>query len=173
RAATRAGTLQSAPSRWSRYSGSSSLREREPVKHTSTKRRRAREYALQLLFQYEYLGSQVDLDLFWKDKEEEQEVRDFTTSIVRGTLKKMEDIDREIVSCTDNWALDRLAAVDRSVLRAAAYEILFRDDIPHAVTINEALEIVKKYSTTESASFINGVLDKLAKKNLRERHKAE
>jgi len=128
------------------------------------KRRRAREYALQLLFQAEYLGSQSDIDLFWKDKDEAQEVRDFTTSIVRGTLKNLEDIDREIIACTDNWSMDRLAAVDRSVLRAAAYEILYRSDIPHAVTINEALEIAKKFSTTESASFINGVLDKLAKK---------
>jgi len=132
------------------------------------KRRRAREYALQLLFQSEYLGSGVDMDLFWKDKDEEQDVRDFTTSIVRGTLKNREDIDREIIACTDNWSMDRLAAVDRSVLRAAAYEILYRSDIPHAVTINEALEIVKKFSTTESASFINGVLDKLARKNRRE-----
>jgi len=94
-------------------------------------------------------------------------VRDFTGSIVGGTLRNMDEIDRELVSSTDNWALDRLAAVDRSVLRAAAYEILFRTDIPHAVTINEALEIVKKFSTTESASFINGVLDKLARKNWR------
>jgi N utilization substance protein B len=129
------------------------------------KRRRAREYALQLLFQSEYLDTKADLEAFWKDKDEAQEVRDFTTSIVRGTLKNKDEIDRELLSCTDNWALERLAAVDRSVLRAAAYEILYRDDIPHAVTINEALEIAKKFSTTESASFINGVLDKLAKKN--------
>jgi len=128
------------------------------------KRRRAREYALQLLFQSEYLGSKADLDQFWKDKDESQDVRDFTASIVRGTLKNLEEIDRQLVACTDNWSLERLAAVDRSVLRAAAYEILFRSDIPHAVTINEALEIVKKFSTTESSSFINGVLDKLASK---------
>jgi len=128
------------------------------------KRRRAREYALQLLFQSEYLGSKADLDLFWKDKAESQDVRDFTASIVRGTLKNLDEIDRELVACTDNWSLDRVAAVDRAVLRAAAYEILFRNDIPHAVTINEALEIVKKFSTTESSSFINGVLDKLAGK---------
>jgi len=128
------------------------------------KRRRAREYALQLLFQSEYLGSKADLDLFWKDKDEPQDVRDFTASIVQGTLKNQEEIDRQVVACTDNWSLDRLAAVDRAVLRAAAYEILFRNDIPHAVTINEALEIVKKFSTTESSSFINGVLDKLAGK---------
>lgn len=128
------------------------------------KRRRAREYALQLLFQSEYLESKADLELFWKDKEEEQDVRDFTASLVRGTLKNQEEIDREVLACTDNWTMDRLAAVDRAVLRAAAYEILFRNDIPYAVTINEALEIAKKFSTTESAAFINGVLDKLAKK---------
>ena len=131
------------------------------------KRRRAREYALQLLFQHEYLGSKADMELFWADKDEVQDVREFTGSIVRGTLKNQDEIDKALLSSTDNWSLERLAAVDRALLRMAAYEILFRDDIPHAVTINEALEVAKKFSTTESSAFINGVLDKLAKKSRR------
>jgi N utilization substance protein B len=70
-----------------------------------------------------------------------------------------------IETFTDNWLLKRMAAVDRNILRFAAYEILFRKDIPSAVTINEALEIAKKYSSTEAAAFLNGVLDRLAKES--------
>lgn len=129
----------------------------------SMKRRRAREYALQLLFQSEYLSDQVDLGLFWKDKEAEPDVVEFANSIFRGTLKNLEEIDTQLASYTEHWSLQRLATVDRCIMRAGAYEILFRDDIPYAVSINEALEIAKKFSTTESSAFINGVLDRLAK----------
>ena len=138
-----------------------------------TKRRRARECALQLLFQNEYLEDKVDFELYWKDKSVEQEVRDFATSLYRGAIKFASEIDAALSECTDNWEMDRLATVDRAILREAAYEILFRKDIPYAVTINEALEIAKKYSTTESSAFINGILDRLAKKSRAEQSGAE
>jgi len=82
---------------------------------------------------------------------------------VQGTLQHKEEIDALIRKAAEHWVLERMAAVDRSILREAAYEIMYVEDIPPAVTINEALEIAKKYSSEESASFINGILDRIAK----------
>ncbi len=130
------------------------------------KRRKAREYALQILFQYDFKEKKIDnkdLEEFWHNTKEGKNVKEFTEEIVRGTLNRLEEIDTVIERVAENWLLKRMAAVDRNILRFAAYEILYRKDIPSAVTINEALEIAKKFSSTESASFINGILDRLAK----------
>jgi len=129
------------------------------------RRRKAREYALQLLFQLDFTGKSYTFqarDDFWSDKNESGDVREFTEGLVKGTVDHIEEIDKVIEKVTENWAMKRMAAVDRNILRFAAYEIFFRKDIPSAVTINEALEIAKKYSSSEAASFLNGVLDKLA-----------
>lgn len=130
------------------------------------KRRKAREYALQMLFQLDFTDRAYNrkaIEEFWSDKRANREVQEFAASIVRGTLEHLDSIDAVIEKVTENWLLQRMAAVDRNILRFAAYEILYRQDIPPAVTINEALEIAKKYSTTEAASFLNGVLDRIAK----------
>lgn len=130
------------------------------------KRRKAREYALQLLFQIDFTQRELerkDLEEFWSDKKASRDIKEFTEKLVKGTLESLEEIDSIIEKATENWFLKRMAAVDRNILRFAAYEILHRKDIPYAVTINEALEIAKKYSSAEAASFLNGVLDKLAK----------
>ena len=130
------------------------------------KRRQAREYALQILFQIDFTEKKLgrrELDEFWADKKENKEIRQFAEELVKGTLEKLEDIDALIEKLAENWILGRMAAVDRNILRFAAFEILYRKDIPSAVTINEALEIAKKYSSSESAPFLNGVLDRLAK----------
>ena len=130
------------------------------------KRRQAREYALQILFQVDFTEKKIgrrELDEFWADKKENKEIRKFAEELVKGTLEKLEDIDSLIEKLAENWILGRMAAVDRNILRFAAFEILYRKDIPSAVTINEALEIAKKYSSSESAPFLNGVLDRLAK----------
>lgn len=130
------------------------------------KRRKAREYALQMLFQIDFRGGHIDdkdLETFWSDKEENKEVRKFASELVNGTVNKLKEVDSIIGKAAENWALHRMSAVDRNILRFAAYEILYRKDIPSAVTINEAIEIAKKFSSAESASFINGVLDRLAK----------
>ena len=131
-------------------------------------RRKAREYALQILFRLDFTEKVIDskdLEEFWSDKEAPDDVRKFAEDLVRGTLNKLDDIDTIIEKVTENWILKRMAAVDRNILRFAAYELFYRKDIPPAVTINEAIEIAKKFSSTESASFINGILDKLSKKN--------
>jgi len=129
-------------------------------------RRKAREFALQILFRLDFTEKIInskDLEEFWSDKKAPDEVKTFAEDLVRGTLNRLDDIDAMIEKVTENWLLKRMAAVDRNILRVAAYELLYRNDIPPAVTINEALEIAKKFSSTESAPFINGVLDKLSK----------
>jgi transcription antitermination protein NusB len=130
------------------------------------KRRKAREYALQLLFQVDFTRRELerkDLEEFWSGKKEPNEIKEFSERLVKGTLDNLDEIDRTIEQYTENWFLKRMAAVDRNILRFAAYEILYRKDIPSVVTINEALEIAKKYSSAEAASFLNGVLDKMAR----------
>jgi N utilization substance protein B len=130
------------------------------------RRRRAREYALQILFQVDFRSQEVsrnDFEDFWLDKNESEDVRKFTEELVRGTIERLAEIDSRLEKVAENWVLKRMAAVDRNILRFAAFEILYRKDIPPAVTINEAVEIAKKFSSSEAAPFINGILDKLAK----------
>ncbi|MEJ2695651.1 MAG: transcription antitermination factor NusB [Candidatus Sulfobium sp.] len=128
-------------------------------------RRKAREYALQMLFQHEFSGhkkGQKPPEDFWAGSEESGEAGRFAERLVRGALEHIEEIDGAIQKAAEHWDMKRMAAVDRNILRFAVYEILYAKDIPPAVTINEALEIAKKYSSLESASFINGLLDKIA-----------
>ena len=128
-------------------------------------RRKAREYALQMLFQHEFAGEQSGME-FTEDhkpgKKTDADLKKFARELVTGTLGHLEEIDGMVQEAAEHWDMDRMAAVDRNILRFAVYEIIYRTDIPAAVTINEALEIAKKYSSLESASFINGLLDKIA-----------
>jgi N utilization substance protein B len=129
-------------------------------------RRRAREYALQILFQIDLTESGAIHDLlddFWKGSKEGRDVQDFANDLVRGTIQHLNSLDEVIRKSAEHWQLGRMAVVDKSILRAAAYELLYRPDIPPSVTINEAIEIAKKFSTVESASFINGILDNILK----------
>lgn len=119
-----------------------------------------------MLFQHEFTGEQSDfkaVEDLDPAKKEDAEVRKFSEELVRGTLAHLDEIDQKIQLVAAHWKMSRMASVDRNIMRVAAYEILYRDDIPPAVTINEALEIAKKYSSAEAASFINGLLDKIAR----------
>jgi transcription antitermination protein NusB len=130
------------------------------------KRRKAREYALQILFQLDIRKekpSAAVLKHFWAEYDPDEEVKSFSEEIVRGTYKHIAKINELLHQCAKNWSLDRMAVVDRNVLRMAVYEILYRIDIPTSVTINEAIEIAKKYGTDESGSFVNGILDRAAR----------
>jgi N utilization substance protein B len=130
------------------------------------KRRKAREFALQILFQLDIRKEKPTLTLFkrfWTEFEPDDEVRAFTEEIVKGTFKHMKVINTKILASAKNWSLDRMATVDRNVLRMAAYEILYRMDIPPSVTINEAIELAKKFGTDESGAFVNGILDNVAR----------
>lgn len=136
------------------------------------KRRKAREYALQFLYAMDlkdklYNNSSAhlkdELSLFWFDlKEKDRDIIGYTEVLVLGTIKNLQIIDSAIESAAENWRLYRMAAIDRNILRLSTYELYFRKDIPTAVTINEAIEIAKEYSTLESSPFINGILDKIA-----------
>ncbi len=130
------------------------------------KRRKAREYALQLLFQLDIRRekpSAAVLKHFWAEYDPDEEVKAFAEEIVKGTYKHRTRINGLIHQCAKNWSMDRMAVVDRNVLRMAAYEILYRMDIPTSVTINEAIEIAKKFGTDESGAFVNGILDRVAR----------
>jgi N utilization substance protein B len=130
-----------------------------------TKRRRSREYALQILFQLDMTGkifTEEAWNEFWEGNAEEDEVKEFTRDIASSTLNNIKEIDEIIKKAAENWSIERMAIIDRNILRAATYELCYRTDIPSSVVINEALEIAKKYSTEESAPFINGILDKIA-----------
>ena len=103
------------------------------------------------------------LKMFWKGvTNEPDDVKEFTQSIVRETMANLDKIDAIIKTAAQHWSIERMAVIDRSILRAATHELSFREDAPVSVVINEAIEIAKKYSTEESASFINGILDKIA-----------
>jgi N utilization substance protein B len=130
------------------------------------KRRKAREYALQILFQLDIRKekpSPVVLRHFWTEFQPDDEIKAFAEEIIKGTFKHFAEINKLIHACAKNWSLDRMSVVDRNVLRMAVYEILHRMDIPTSVTINEAIEIAKKYGTEESGSFVNGILDSVAR----------
>ncbi len=129
------------------------------------KRTKARERALQALYQIDVAATDLDeaLSRFWKSFEPvEKEVRDLAEQLVRGVAEHRRRIDDAIEGVSVNWRLDRMAKVDRNILRLAVYELQHRPDVPVKVAINEAIELGKKYGSESSGAFINGVLDKIA-----------
>jgi len=129
-------------------------------------RRHARELALQLLYQHEHTGA--DLDVMQRNFDEwtgsTDGVREFADFLLRGTLANLEKLDEELSLQTAHWRLERLAAVDRNILRLALFELAHVPDTPPAVVIDEAIEIAKKYGAEESGRFVNGVLDGFVKR---------
>jgi N utilization substance protein B len=124
-------------------------------------RRRAREIALQVLYQREFNQAEEALGLFWNNFEALKGAMDFSGRIIRGVEQHREDLDRIIERYSSHWKIGRMAHVDRNILRIAVYELLYCDDIPPKVAINEAIDIGKKYGSEDSGAFINGVLDKV------------
>ena len=158
------------------------------------KRREARERAVQFLFQHD-LNPPENLDAalaqFWDSQQtaaiaeekgvaswgepvqlppptaDEAAMRLFAEPLVRGAIEHRDAIDEQIKKYATNWDLHRIAAVDRNILRLAIYEMLYREDIPPVVSINEAVDIAKKFSTQDSGKFVNGILDKVKSELLR------
>ena len=124
-------------------------------------RRRARECALQMLFQLDLTGSSVEdvFEEFWKDQNAEDDVRDFAEQLVHGVLEHRTFLDGVVTASAEHWRIDRMAVVDRNVLRMGVYELVCERDTPAVVVIDEAIEVAKKFGSVESGSFINGVLD--------------
>lgn len=129
------------------------------------KRTQARECALQILYQHEMNPEPLAevLKDFWNGQEEpfSEEVRTFAEKLAQGTLEHQVEIDAVLERCADNWELSRMAMIDRNVMRLATYELLYLADVPPKVTLNEAVNLAKKFSQEESGKFVNGVLDKI------------
>jgi N utilization substance protein B len=125
-------------------------------------RRKARECALQMLFAADAAGTRGDelARMFWSELADEIEpgAQEFATRLAIGTLANLEEVDARIRSRAEHWRITRMALVDRNVLRLAVYEFL-KEATPRTVTINEALEIARRFSTYEATQFINGILD--------------
>lgn len=129
------------------------------------KRTQAREFALQILYQLEMNpGSRQEIqNSFWDSSPETpDEVRRFAETLVDGTLAHQQEIDEIVTRAAENWEIARMAVIDRNILRFATYELLFVEDIPPKVTINEAVNLAKKFSQEDSGKFVNGILDKIS-----------
>jgi transcription antitermination factor NusB len=133
---------------------------------TMRKRTKAREFALQILYQIDITHDQYEATLnnFWQAHSEDEiydDVRAFTGELVKGVVENLKLIDTKIAQYAANWELNRMAVVDRNILRLTSFELLFRDDIPPKVAINEGVELAKKYSDVNAGKFVNGILDKV------------
>ena len=130
-------------------------------------RHQARERALQILFQYDIHGKPgLWLDLFWTENEATDEVRTFAERLVAGVLEKKKELDIRIEKYATNWKVSRMPIVDRNILRAGVYELLWMDDVPAKVTVNEAIELAKSFGDDEASKFVNGILDQVLNKEL-------
>lgn len=127
-------------------------------------RRHGRELAVQALYQIEVTedASPRSLALFLSHFEGGAEAKEFARRLISGVLEHREEIDRRVAQATENWKLERIAKVDLVILRLATYELLHCPDIPLNVSLDEAIEIAKRFGSDDSSTFINGVLDKVA-----------
>ncbi len=128
-------------------------------------RRQAREHALSILYQVDISKSSAEeaLRLFWKVEPADADVMEFARTLVRGVVEHRGRIDALIADASTNWKLPRMSYVDRNILRLATFEILELDEVPPMVSVNEAIELGKRYGTTDSGGFINGILDRVAR----------
>ncbi len=127
------------------------------------KRTRARELALRALYLFDVRGpgSRADVDAYLEAEAEDGEVLRFSRNLCTGCIERRAELDDRIAAVAENWEIHRMAIVDRNILRIGTYELMCLNDIPPKVSINEAIDLAKKYSTAESGAFVNGILDKL------------
>lgn len=129
------------------------------------KRRVARECTLQILFQLEFNDSQLESSLsqYWENKRSAKDVKEYSTWLVKGIVSYKKQIDKIIQSTSHHWRVSRMSVVDLNVLRIAVFELFFEEDLAPAIVINEAIEIARKYSGDQAATFVNGILDAIRK----------
>ncbi|MFA5287012.1 MAG: transcription antitermination factor NusB [Candidatus Omnitrophota bacterium] len=130
------------------------------------KRTVSREFALQILYQVDITHDAPDVALenFWSARSQEtieDKLKEFTSKLVKGVVSNMDEIDKKISEYAANWHLKRMAVVDRNIMRMGCFEILYCDDIPSKVSINEAVDLAKKFSGSEAGKFVNAILDKV------------
>jgi N utilization substance protein B len=126
-------------------------------------RRKAREFAVQMLYALDLNPEPAKdfLEVFWELNQAKPEIVEYATQLVKGTLAKQKVIDNLISSHSSHWKIDRMPVTDRNILRLATFELLDESSVPSKVVINEAIELAKRFGTTDSATFINGVLDSI------------
>lgn len=129
-------------------------------------RRKAREFALQMLYQYDIAANPMEkiVENFDDLQKAKPPIRDFAIEVFRGTVENLARIDEMIVQQADNWRLSRMAVVDRNIIRMSIYELMHESRTPKLVVIDEAIEIAKKFGTEKSSQFINGILDGILKR---------
>jgi N utilization substance protein B len=130
-------------------------------------RRKGRQLAVQALYQLEVRGeksAEALLRLFWESAEAGTQSKTFGETLVRGVREDKQRIDELIRESTEHWRIERLSPVDLSVLRVATYELLRHRDVPMSVVLDEAIEVARRFGSTESATFVNGVLDQIAQR---------
>jgi N utilization substance protein B len=129
------------------------------------KRRKSREFALMMLFQADFQNtdSKDFIELFWQNFNIKEEFKEFSQNLACGVFENNKKIDEIIAKSSENWSLHRMDPVERNILRLAVYELKYCSDIPPKVTINEAIELGKKFGSEKSGAFINGILDKILK----------
>jgi len=128
-----------------------------------SKRRKSREHVLKILYSRDITKEKINdvLKCYWEGKETDPLVKDFSIQLTEGIINEIKKIDGYIEKVSENWAIERMSVIDRNILRIAVHELIFMDDIPPKVTINEAIEIAKKFGTGDSSDFVNGILDKI------------
>jgi N utilization substance protein B len=126
-------------------------------------RRKAREYALQVLHAVDLNPTPAEefLKVFWELNPSRPEIMEYSAGLIFGTINKKKEIDSLISKHSSHWKVNRMAVTDRNILRLATYELLEEPGVPAKVIINEAIEIARKFGTTDSATFVNGVLDSI------------
>ena len=134
------------------------------------KRTKARECALQMLYQLDirHVKPPEIVEQFWQEDASSQDVRSFADRLVTGTIDHLPEIDQLITKHASNWDLSRMAVIDRNILRLGVYELLHVEEVPPKVCINEAVELAKRFGDTDSSKFINGILDAIHKAHERD-----
>jgi N utilization substance protein B len=134
------------------------------------KRRKSREIIVQVLYQMDMSDGDAEenFNLFWQHFNPSDELKEFSQKVVQGVCKHREEIDALIEKHSKHWRLKRMPIIDKNILRAAIFELMFCPDTPVKVIINEAIELGKKFSSEKSSPFINGILDKVSRQVTRQ-----
>jgi N utilization substance protein B len=128
-------------------------------------RRETREWIVQFLFQLDFNPEPIDIALkdFWEEKEPSAREKNYAEEIIKGVVQHKTELDERLSEYAKRWNSDRMVAVDRTVMRVALFEMLYREDVPPIVSINEAVHFAKDFSSFQSGRFVNGVLDRIRK----------
>jgi transcription antitermination factor NusB len=139
----------------------------KPRENNVRKRTQARVLSFQFLYMMDIRGNdcESEIDDFLAEHADDGDIIEFARSLILGVVDHQKSIDETIEKSAQNWELSRIATVDRNIMRQAIFELLFREDIPPKVSINEAIELGKKFSTANSGGFINGILDRIKRDN--------